>query len=530
MKYEDGAAITSMSVYLYYSGSDGSAAGTIVDAGNGWYRVSRSRTGSSDYISLAGFTGITAGKKIYLSGAQLEKKAYPTPVVTGFTNSGEVYDSRPATANLMIHGNVGTGASFYDSSPSKHTITSPSGAGNAPTHTNAKSKFSGGSFHFDDSDHLIITDNSEFDFGTGEFTVDFWANVDSGAIQDDTFFSNLPSGGSPPGLCLSIRETEPFSLGIYSSSGYIGNGASGNYTSRAIYTGIWYHIALVRHEGIFYFYVDGTNVGTDNRYTSLNLDSPNDFYLGRFYTDVSAYYLNGYMDEFRVTKGTALWRGGFTPPTRRNRSAPVVDLSGSNNGGNFATKDMTDVSTYRDGQVIEPVASAIWDFDGTDDHIVVNGCDLGTGGATMACWFKTSTQQTNKYLMAQGLNLTGSNGWDLDFQNTKVASYMATVSGAYSNTEYTVNYYDGKWHMLVASYNGTKNHLYYDGELVDTGGNATGGINIESTNRLTIGSWVNTPATSHITGQMAAARAYKVALTAAQIKQNFNALRSRFGV
>jgi len=248
------------------------------------------------------------------------------------------------------------------------------------------------------------------------------------------------------------------------------------------------------------------------------------FLLGSLYTASHAYGLEGYMSDVRVCSGTALWTAAFTPPTRRNLNGPVVDLSSHDNAGNFATTAMTDVTTYRDGQVIEPVASAVWDFDGTDDHIGINGCDLGTGGATLSCWFKTSTQQTGRYLMAQGLNLTGANGFDIGFHGTKVASYPAIVGGLYSYTDYTVNYHDGKWHMLVVTYNGTKCQLYYDGGLVDIGANAVGGLNIESTNRLAIGSWVNTPASSYIVGEMAVARAYKVGLTTAQVKQNFRAI------
>ena len=52
---------------------------------------------------------------------------------------------------------------------------------------------------------------------------------------------------------------------------------------------------------------------------------------------IPTYPLHGYIDEVRVTKGTALWTSAFTPPTRRNLSAPVVDRSGNDNGGNFAT-------------------------------------------------------------------------------------------------------------------------------------------------------------------------------------------------
>jgi len=80
-KYEDGTNLTSMNVYMYYPSSDGVAAGTITDVGGGWKRISRTRTGSSNYINLAGISGIAANKRIYLSGWQLEKKQYVTPVV-----------------------------------------------------------------------------------------------------------------------------------------------------------------------------------------------------------------------------------------------------------------------------------------------------------------------------------------------------------------------------------------------------------------------------------------------------------------
>ena len=81
MRYEDQTPITSMGVYLYFPNSDGNAAGTITDCGNGWYRVSRTRTGSNNYISLAGFTTFQANKKIYLSGPMLTKTETEVPYI-----------------------------------------------------------------------------------------------------------------------------------------------------------------------------------------------------------------------------------------------------------------------------------------------------------------------------------------------------------------------------------------------------------------------------------------------------------------
>ena len=94
VKRDDGAAITSLSVYMYYPGSDGSASGTIVDCGNGWYRVSRTRTGTSDNIGLAGFTGFSSSHKYYLSGVMLTKNNHTVPYVN-------VQSSRSSTASLI---------------------------------------------------------------------------------------------------------------------------------------------------------------------------------------------------------------------------------------------------------------------------------------------------------------------------------------------------------------------------------------------------------------------------------------------
>jgi hypothetical protein len=94
VKREDGAAITSLNVYMYYPSSDGAAAGTIVDCGNGWYRVSRTRTGGTSAIQLGGFTGFSAGNKYYLSGVMLSKTSHTVPYVA-------VQSSRSSTASLI---------------------------------------------------------------------------------------------------------------------------------------------------------------------------------------------------------------------------------------------------------------------------------------------------------------------------------------------------------------------------------------------------------------------------------------------
>ena len=116
VKYEDGSTISSMSVYMYYPSSDGSSAGTVTDVGGGWYRVRRTRTGSSNYISLAGFADISAMKKIYISGWQLEKKQYTTPVTSPATSRSATDGWKDLSTNdhdgSLLNG-TNTGVNYY---------------------------------------------------------------------------------------------------------------------------------------------------------------------------------------------------------------------------------------------------------------------------------------------------------------------------------------------------------------------------------------------------------------------------------
>jgi len=517
--------------HIYFTGaaSYGTASTTVNPE---WTHISATLTPgvTGNYRLAHYFYSAAIGDKIWFTMPQIEQKGYATPFVRSqlldFSQQG--YRARPPSVNLMIHGDVGSGSSFEDSSPSKHTIT----AVGSVAHSATKSKFSGGSIYFD-SDLLTIPTSSDWDFGTADFTVDLWTNVDSGSIQDDTFFSTLPGGASPVGLCLSLRQTEPFSLGIYTSIGYLGNGSVGNYTARAIYTNIWYHIALVRADGVFYFYVDGTNVGTVSGYTSLNLDTDQPFYMGRFYTNSGGYYLNGFMDEIRVTKGTALWTHPFTPPTRRNRSAPVVDLSGHHQGGNFATTDMTDTKTNRRGQVIEPVASAVWDFDGTDDFInlgkmVDPATTIGTNG-TMCLWINPAVVDTSDYIWSKNVSSSGTTYIICKFTANDYVEFRMYGSWGWGPQIYTGVISPNTWTYIVCTWYTDGYALYKDGVLADSAveSGIWGGA---GSTEIWLGENDSNDASQPFQGKMGAVALYKSSLSATQIKQNFNSQRSRFKV
>jgi len=465
-----------------------------------------------------------------LKNPQLEAKPYATPFVREPWNYFGGGNARPASVDLMIHGDVGTGTSFEDSSPSKHTVT----ATGSMAHSSTQSKFPGGSIYSPSADYLNVT-SSDFAFGTINWTIDFWVNQSTTlgwASPVDTY------GTSGNGFILGFDGSTNY-LAFYSENGIGWANAYGSHagTSFALTNGTWYHVAYVRNGNAFTCYVNGavyftaTLSGSDD-YTSTGLR------VGQRGNGQGSY--EGYLDEVRVCRGTALWIAAFTPPTRRNRSAPVVDLSGSDTGGNFNTTDPTDVVTYRVGEVIRPIANAYWNFDGTDDRMKLPSqndaqalCAWGdfTGADntnySICMWVLSGGPQGNSTLDAPGL-LARSDG-DIYANLTIYNGVICFVhyNGSWLFNIISVSIEDSKWHHVAyvntSSQIGT---LYIDGVQQNYGESSS----------ISAGSYFSPDYigygynNKYFLGQIAAAQVYQAALTSSQIKQSFNAQCGRFGV
>ena len=78
-------------------------------------------------------------------------------------------------------------------------------------------------------------------------------------------------------------------------------------------TGTWYHLAVTRSGNVYTLYVDGSSVGSAT-YTTQQPGSGAYGFIGAE-TGQGA-YLNGYIDDLRITKGVARYTSSFTPPTK----------------------------------------------------------------------------------------------------------------------------------------------------------------------------------------------------------------------
>ena len=227
-------------------------------------------------------------------------------------SSGGGGDPYYANVSLGLHGDgANDSTTFTDNSPAPKTFTS---VGNARIST-AQSKFGGASIYFDGTgDKLVGPVSTDFNFGTEDFTIETYVRLVGwgGSGIFGLYYTSLVG-------CREQNTSGGWSLWL------VGTSTSKTAISFSIGTAIdfsysfslntWYHVCVARHTGVLYGFVDGVLLGntafTGNTGVSkaLGVGYHQDTVRG------DTFFLNGYIDDLRVTKGVARYTANFTPPT-----------------------------------------------------------------------------------------------------------------------------------------------------------------------------------------------------------------------
>ena len=190
----------------------------------------------------------------------------------------------------------------------------------------------------------------------------------------------------------------------------------------------------------------------------------------------------------------------------------VFDLSGHGNHGSLGGGTAGYCPTW----TAVKFGSAL-NFDGSNDYV-----DCGnheslniTDEITIEAWVKTSTLQTNKYIVSKPKTETGSNGWDLNTGDSDNKLRIITSGISPWSFQVDANIYDGVCHHLIGEYDGTKHYIYIDGALIDSQ-DATGSIETNA-NNLYIGRLSNYGL--YFNGTIALVRIYNRGLSSKEIWQ-----------
>jgi len=173
-------------------------------------------------------------------------------------------------------------------------------------------------------------------------------------------------------------------------------------------------------------------------------------------------------------------------------------------------------------------------FDGANDYVSASSISFGIENFTTSAIIKSNN--TNfQYMIAQGgTGVPGNNGYGMALSSEgKVYGFIQDNSGRLittptPNTELSN---DGLWHHICASWNRSNDVSFYvDGifQYKESISSKSGSIN---GNPLFISGYGNPiQPVGLFLGNIAQVSIYNRALTAAEIQQNFNATRSRFGI
>ena len=184
-----------------------------------------------------------------------------------------------------------------------------SATGNAQLDT-AKKTFGTASGLFDGSgDYIDSADSADWNFGTGDFTIDF--HIILNADESSVFISQ---GNTTPTNTWMLYY-EPSGTWLYFYVWDAGGSLIVNmYRDWSPSTDTDYHVALVRYGNALKMFVAGSQLGGDEDCTGLTMpDSEGTLRIGDRH--IAGLDLNGWIDEMRVSKGIARWTTEFTPPT-----------------------------------------------------------------------------------------------------------------------------------------------------------------------------------------------------------------------
>ena len=242
---------------------------------------------------------------------------------------------------LALHSNTTNGSTtFTDSSSSAHGLTAVANAQH--TTSSLHSGFGTSSIIVDGSGDWVISNSTSADwsFGTGDFTVDFWARTNVTGSHGTFMHNRNATGGAANRWWIGQTGGR---IGLNTSYAVITG-------STTMSTGTWYHVALIRSSGTLSCYLNGVSDAT--AVSSYTVDfSPVDKLTIGGSDPAGAYDYNGQLDEIRISKGIARWTSNFTPPTSVYTGSGIGTtgtLISDTQTSSVATTKMSGVILYKD--------------------------------------------------------------------------------------------------------------------------------------------------------------------------------------
>ena len=497
----------------------------FVRNGNGMYiyrdgvqTLLQSHTGTVGGVYATTFGGVTSQNNHYDKGKISNFRVVKgTALYTGaFTPPTAPLTAISGTSLLLFQEN--SGSTLSDGSTNNVTVTKGSGhtilTNDGPTYgsitvpttdlsaiTNTKllaftekqaEYITTGSTLFDGTNDSLSIPN--FAMGTSNYTIEMWFYPTS--LGNYVHLYDGRGGHSSSQHATLIQLTNTGTVRFYSTTFRI----SGSDTVSA---NTWNHVALERVCNINTLYLNGVSQGTYDDGGTTYVGPANN--VGRIGSDDNGAgsFFPGYISDFRIVIGSAVYNGAFTPPTStltaitntqiltsRTSSGTITDASSNNhtitaNNGAAASafgvvKPPTDTSTASNTLIaagstefsyaspFEQGAGGSTLFYGStnssNDYLVIPSSSefaFGTNDFTVEFWIRAGTNSTNYTIIFSLTGSTNAKQFEAAFHNSTIQVY--TDTGTWRNTGYAPT--SGAWEHIAfqRDYSGNTLKMYADG-------------------------------------------------------------------
>jgi len=312
----------------------------------------------------------------------------------------------------------------------------------------------GGSGYFDGTgDYLTVADNVALQM-SGDFTWEAWVFPFSNASSYKTFWAQRATTAGFGGPTVVIDSSGNWLLFI-SNSAASGWSVSGFSTGLTTTLNAWQHIALVKSGTTVTLFKNGVAGTSTTHSTAVGTSGSLSLMAGA--ADGSQ-AVDGYMSNFRIVKGTALYTTTFTPST-----TPLTAITNTSlllnytNAGIIDNTMINNLETVGNAQISTAqtkFGGGSMSFDGTGDYMIGSAFSnptrsFGTGNFTIEGWFYINA---NKVQIVYDLGTTGgsSTGFQVAFNasgypyfllqnSTVITSSIAVSVGTWAHVAWVRN-------------------------------------------------------------------------------------------
>ena len=327
--------------------------------------------------------------------------------------------------------------------------------------------------------YLSVANNAAFSFGTGDYTVEGWMYFN----VLDNFRPLFSNGAATAGaVALYSNPSKKLQYDEYYGGSFIGT------TVLSINT--WYHVAVTRSGSTIRLFLNG-NIENSNT-TTFNNNTDGLIIGGAWIQSSPHNTLNGYISNFRIVKGTALYTAAFTPSTSpltaiantsiltchdttiRDASTNNFTITNNNTATVSSVAPFTAVlaSSMKFKKTITTRIGRSVLFDGTNQYLSLpntGALNLGSNNFTIEAWVYPTSVSGNKNIFYINGNASSYSAICLYIQNSKFA-FLANQTGGYPWTlqigEVGPTISSNTWYHVATTRSGNSFYVFVNGTLV----------------------------------------------------------------